>query len=100
MKEWLRTAFILMMTVVFTVAILRVSTNSLMSAEEELIEHIEKAAKTRDCNGVDFFDTFGGEQCFILVASKNCHISSRNNSRLNYQDPLIDIPLMPPELKM
>ncbi len=100
MKDWMKSAFILIMTVVFTAAILRISTNSLMSAEEELIENIEKASKTRDNNGINFYDIFGGEQCYILEASKDCHFNSRNNNRLNYQDPLIDIPLMPPELKM
>ena len=87
------------MTVVFTVAILRVTTNSLMSAEEELIENIHKASKNKE-NTVNFFDIFNGEQCFKLKACKNCHFNNRNNSNLNYKDPLIDIPLMPPELKM
>lgn len=99
MKEFAKRAFIILMTVVFTAAVMRVSTNSLMSAEEELIEHIEKASKNKDNSGINFFDIFNGEQCFILVASKNCHFQG-NNNRLNYQDPLIDIPLMPPELKM
>ena len=99
MKEWLQRIFIILMMVVFTSAILRVSTNSLMSAEEELIEHIVKASKNRE-DGVNFFDIFNGEQRFLLEASKDCDFNNRNNSRLNYQDPLIDIPLMPPELKM
>lgn len=99
MKEWMNRIFILMMTVTFTVAILRVSNNSMMSAEEELIENIVKVAKTKGgCNGIDFFEIFGGEQRFMLEASKDCHFNNRNN-RLDYQDPLIDIPLMPPELK-
>ena len=100
MKEFAQRVMIVLMTVVFTAAVLRVSTNSLMSAEEELIEHIEKAAKNRDSDGFNFFEIFGGEQCFILVAAKDCHFNNRNNGSLNYQDPLIDIPLMPPELKM
>lgn len=98
MKEWSKRIFILMMTAVFTVAVLRVSGNSLMSAEEELIEHIVKASKARDCSGINFFEIFGGEHRFILESSKDCHFNHHSN-RFNYQDPLIDIPLMPPELK-
>lgn len=97
MKDWMNRAFILIMTVVFTAAILRVSSSSLLSAEEELIENIVKASKVKDNPAINFFDIFEGESCFILDACKNCHFTNRNNS-LNYQDPLIDIPLMPPEL--
>lgn len=100
MRIWIQRSFIILMTVVFTVAIMRVTTNSLMSAEEELIENINKAAKNKDSSGIHFFDIFNGEQRFKLEACKNCHFNNRNNSRLNYKDPLIDIPLMPPELKM
>ena len=87
------------MTVCFTVAILRVSTNSFMSAEEELIETISKGAKTGNgFSGINFFDIFGGEPNYADNAAENCHFKHRNK-RLNYQDPLIDIPLMPPELR-
>lgn len=87
------------MTVVFTVAILRVSSNSYMSAEEELIENISKS-KTKNATGFYLCSIFNGEQRFILDTSKNCHFNNSSNSWLNYQDPLIDIPLMPPELRM
>ncbi len=97
MRLVLERIFILIMVTVFTVAILRVSTNNFMSAEEELIENINKASNREIDNRISFFDMFKGAQEFRLASSKNCHFDNRNNTKINYQNPLIDIPLMPPE---
>lgn len=98
MKEWPKRILTIAMTVLFTVAVLRVSTNSFMSAEEELIETISKGAKNGNgFTGINFFDIFSGEQDFALHSARNYF--NQANNRLNYQDPFIDMPLMPPELK-
>lgn len=98
MKIVLERIFILIMVTVFTVTILRVSTNNFMSAEEELIENIHKASHREIDPRFSFYDVFRGNQAYRLAASKDCNLNTRNNAKINYENPLIDIPLMPPEL--
>lgn len=98
MRIVLERIFILMMVTVFTVTILRVSTNNFMSAEEELLENIHKASHREIDPRFSFYDVFRGSQEYRLASSKDCNLTNRNNTKINYENPLIDIPLMPPEL--
>ena len=101
MKKFIQHLAVVILLISFTAVILRVSTNSFLSAEEELVEHgsglVEKKSDVHNFNP---FEVFGAVQ---YIAAPLCHLASKTkNSKdywLNYQDPCLDIPLLPPEIK-
>lgn len=98
MKSFKTIALSWMLMLLFAFAMVTASSNVYMNAEEELLETIHNPLHAKQMNGQEFRMIFDGDQGFILASSLNVHLINRNNEKFSYEPPLIDIPLMPPEL--
>lgn len=84
------------MLVIFAFAMVTIASNSLMTAEEELIETIHQINKEVPNSGYQF--DFNKDEEFRYTASyENIKLTLYCES-FEYDSPLLDIPLMPPEL--
>jgi hypothetical protein len=97
MNTFLQKASIILMTIIFMVAILRVSSFSNFE-EDEVEENIEKLADIDDEESFYYF-----QWSFNLLEIKRqkqekTEFKTAFKNRLNYLNPHIDKILMPPEL--
>jgi hypothetical protein len=93
---------ILILVASFTSAILRVSGSSILNAEEEIIENLVKNSHKKNVglSGFDFLELYND-----IDSKKNNSLRipkqlEKYNIHLKYQPPSIDIPLMPPEMRL
>jgi hypothetical protein len=97
MKLFLQKASIILMTIIFMVAILRVSSFSNFE-EDEVEENIEKLA---DIDDEESFYYFQWSFNFLEIKrqkQEKTEFKTAFKNRLNYLNPYIDKILMPPEL--
>jgi len=97
MNTFSQKASIILMTIIFMVAVLRVSTFANFE-EDELEENIEKLA---DIDDEESFYYFQWSFTFLEIKrqkQEKTEFKTAFKNRLNYLNPYIDKILMPPEL--
>ena len=97
MNTFLQRALTILMTIIFLVAVLRVSTFSNFE-EDEVEENIEKLA---DIDDEESFYYFQWSFNFLEIKrqkQEKTEFKTAFKNRLNYLNPYIDKILMPPEL--
>jgi hypothetical protein len=97
MNTFLQRALTILMTIIFLVAVLRVSTFSNFE-EDEVEENIEKLADIDDEESFYYFQWNLNLLEIKRQKQEKTEFKTAFKNRLNYLNPYIDKILMPPEL--